>query len=182
MMNETGATLYDQPFNLGPTGLTNTLPLRVGVQPQGSANAPFRILAVGHRSAQVIVSRSATVQFVSGRVLLLRLPLLATCQNVSCPNPTDTCRDNGTCGSDVVDPTSLPDYHPGSDAGPPPDARDGGTVGGGGTPAAAARAEPPARGRRRYERDRAAAAARAAPASAARAGPEAWRQQRPRRG
>jgi len=131
IMNETGATLYDQPFNLGATGLTNRLPLRVGVQPQGSANAPIRILAVGHRSAQVIVSRSATVQFVSGRVLLLRLPLLATCQNVSCPNPTDTCRENGTCGSDVVDPTSLPDYHPGSDAAAPPDARDGGTGAGG---------------------------------------------------
>jgi len=131
IMNETGATLYDHPFNLGPTGLINTLPLRVGVQPQGGANAPIRILAVGHRSAQVIVSRSATLQFVSGRVLLLRLPLLATCQNVSCPNPTDTCRENGTCGSDVVDPTSLPDYHPGSDAAAPPDARDGGTGAGG---------------------------------------------------
>jgi len=129
--NETGATLYDHPFNLGPTGFINTLPLRVGVQPQGGGNAPIRILAIGHRSAQVIVSRSATLQFVSGRVLLLRLPLLATCQNVSCPNPTDTCRENGTCGSDVVDTTSLPDYHPGSDAAAPPDARDGGTGGGG---------------------------------------------------
>jgi len=112
--SETGAVVYDVPFHLASPGFTNTLPLRVGVQPQGDTDAPFRILVVGHRSAQVIVSRSATLHFVRGRVLLLRLPLLATCQNANCPNPNDTCHENGTCGSDVVDPTTLPDYHPGS--------------------------------------------------------------------
>src|SRR5262245_56184057 len=108
----TGSTVYDQPFPLGPG--QNALPLRVGVQPQGSANAPFRILVVGHRGPQVVVSPSAPLQFVSGRVLLLRLPLLAACQAMTCPIPTDTCRENGVCGSDTVDPASLPDYRPGS--------------------------------------------------------------------
>jgi hypothetical protein len=108
----TGSTVYDQPFPLGPG--QQTLPLRVGVQPQGSANSPFRILAIGHRGPQVVVSRSATLQFVSGRVLRLPLPLLSTCRAVSCPNPTETCRENGVCGSDTVDPGSLPDYRPGS--------------------------------------------------------------------
>src|SRR5689334_22434666 len=87
----TGSTVYDQPFPIGPGQLA--LPLRVGVQPQGSANTPFRILVVGHRGPQVVVSRSATLEFVSGRVLLLRLPLLATCQAITCPNPTETCQD-----------------------------------------------------------------------------------------
>jgi hypothetical protein len=109
-----GSVVYDQPFPLGTGPGSHTLPLRVGAQPQGNANAPFRVLAVGHRGPQVVVSRSATVQFVSGRVLLLRLPLLAACQQVTCADPTTTCRDNGVCGSDTVDPASLPDYHPGS--------------------------------------------------------------------
>ena len=128
----TGATVYDQPFPLGPG--QQTLPLRVGVQMQGSANAPFRVLAVGHRGPQVVVSRSATLQFVSGRVLLLRLPLLATCQAITCPNPTETCRENGVCGADTIDPASLPDYHPGSGgAGGTGTAGRGGSGGSGGS-------------------------------------------------
>jgi hypothetical protein len=129
-----GSTLYQQAFALAAGAGTQAyaLPLRVGVQPQGSTASRFRIEAIGRLAAANVVSRSATLTFVSGRVLLLPLPLLATCRQVTCTQAGETCRDDGTCAPDAVDPTRLPPYSPGSDAGPPPDARDGEAGGRGG--------------------------------------------------
>jgi concanavalin A-like lectin/glucanase superfamily protein len=103
-------------FSLTPrTNVTQVaLPFRVGIQPQGSLDGPIHIEAFGRRGQGTRVSRSATLSFVSGRVVLLPLPLLAACVNFTCTQPGETCGATGACGSDAVDATSLPTYQPGT--------------------------------------------------------------------
>jgi hypothetical protein len=116
-----GSSLYEQSFPLaGGAGVqTYTLPVRVGLHPQGDATAPFRIEAVGLLDTKRVVSRSAVLSFEKGRVVLLPLPLLAVCAGVSCTQAATTCTENGTCQPEGVDPSKLPTYHPGSDGGVP---------------------------------------------------------------
>jgi hypothetical protein len=130
----TGATLYQQAFPL--VAQQHTLPVRVGVQPSGGTTTPFRIEAIGRLGPDAVVSRSATLTFVSGRVVLLRLPLLATCLHVICAQAAETCGDHGSCVPDTVDPTQLPPYHPGGTGGAGGSggtSSRGGTTGSGGT-------------------------------------------------
>ena len=74
---------YDRTFVLasGSSGL----PLRVGLEPHGDPNASFQVMAVGQVGGAGIVTRSATLHFIVGRVVLLELPLRLICQGTSCP-------------------------------------------------------------------------------------------------
>ena len=124
----TGATLYEQSFPL--TAQQHVLPLRVGVQPSGGGTAPIRIQAIGRLGPDAVVMRSATLPFVSGRVVLLPLPLLAACLRVTCSQTAETCLENGSCVPDTVDSDQLPPDHPGGAGGA---GGRGGTSGGAGT-------------------------------------------------
>ena len=73
------------------TAQQHVLPLRVGVQPSGGGTAPIRIQAIGRLGPDAVVMRSATLPFVSGRVVLLPLPLLAACLRVTCSQTAETC-------------------------------------------------------------------------------------------
>jgi hypothetical protein len=122
-----GASLYQRSFPLSGAG-GSILPLRVGFEPRGNGTAAFRIEAVGLRGGASVVSRSATLSFLPGKVLLLPLPLLAVCGGVACTQAATTCQANKTCAPDAVDPKGLAPYRRGTDAGgSSPDGRDGGS-------------------------------------------------------
>jgi hypothetical protein len=127
-----GRPFWEQAFPLaaGRSELY-TLPLRVGVQRGGNTDGSFRVRAFGQHGANTVVTRTATVSFIAGRVLLLPMPLHAGCAGVVCAQADATCEEGGMCGGGVIDPSTLGPYHPGSDAGAPPDARDGGPGTGG---------------------------------------------------
>jgi hypothetical protein len=110
------ASLFEQSYPLtGPSA--RTLPLRVGFEETGSATVPFRIEAIGLHAGAQVVSRSATLAFLRGRVVILPLPLLGLCRGVVCAQAATTCLASGTCGSDTTDPGGLPPYRPGLDGG-----------------------------------------------------------------
>jgi len=110
------ASLFEQSYPL--TGASaRTLPLRVGFEETGSATVPFRIEAIGLHAGTPVVSRSATLAFSRGRVVLLPLPLLGLCRGVVCAQAATTCLASGTCGPDTTDPGGLGPYQPGLDGG-----------------------------------------------------------------
>jgi hypothetical protein len=115
----TGASLYDQSFPLvaGAGAVASALPLRVAFQPQGADIDQFRIEVRGLLGTATVVSRSATLGFEQGRVVLLSLPLLALCLPEICTETGTTCDETGTCQPDGVDTTMLPTYHPAPDGG-----------------------------------------------------------------
>jgi hypothetical protein len=139
-----GTPLYAQTFPLAGGGGVQTyaLPLRVGLHPQGSATAAFRIEATALLGASRVVSRSAVLSFEEGRVILLPLPLLSACANVTCTQAGTTCAPSGACVPEAVDPSQLPTYKPGSDAG----AGGGGDASDGGVPPADGADRPSAAG------------------------------------
>jgi hypothetical protein len=115
----TGTSLYDQSFPLvAGTGATaSSLPLRVGFQAQGTDIDQFRIEARGLLGTATVVSRSATLGFEQGRVVLLSLPLLAVCLPAICTETGTTCSADGSCQPDGVDTTTLPTYQRAPDGG-----------------------------------------------------------------
>jgi len=126
---------YDRTFVLasGSSGL----PLRVGLEPHGDPNASFQVMAVGQVGGAGIVTRSATLHFIVGRVVLLELPLRLICQGTSCPGGASTCVGDGAsdCVPDTVDPGKLPTYQPtdgGAGAGGHGNGGNGGETGGAG--------------------------------------------------
>jgi hypothetical protein len=115
----TGTALYDQSFALvaGAGATASALPLRVGFQADGDDIDQFRIEARALLGTATVVSRSATLGFEQGRMVLLSLPLLAVCLPAICTEPGTTCEADGSCQPDGVDTTTLPTYHASPDAG-----------------------------------------------------------------
>jgi hypothetical protein len=91
-----GAPLYDRAFSIAGGA---SLPLRVGFTPEGGTGAAFRVEATGLRSGSRVVARSATVSFVSGRIVHVELPLLAVCAGMTCAAAGTTCIA-GSCQPD----------------------------------------------------------------------------------
>jgi Concanavalin A-like lectin/glucanases superfamily len=106
-----GAQLYSGSFHLGAAPGTFALPMRVGFVPEGGTT-PIQIEASGWLRQAPVVSRAATLGFVTGKVVLVPLPLLGRCAGVSC-GAGDTCLETGACGTSTVDPAGLPVYRPG---------------------------------------------------------------------
>jgi hypothetical protein len=113
-----GATLYDRSF---PIATGAALPLRIGLTPDGDASAAFRVEAIGLHAGSRVVARSAAVSFVKGRIVLLHIPLDATCAGMTCAAAGATCI-GGSCQPDAIDTSGLPTYQPGRDAGATTDA------------------------------------------------------------
>lgn len=118
--NAAGKTLYERSFPLtGPAA--SSLPLRVGFEASGGSPVPFRVEAIGLHGSARIVSRSATLPFARGRVVVLPLPLLAVCGHTFCSEAKSTCKETGACAPDTVEPGALPTYQPATDAAAPTD-------------------------------------------------------------
>jgi Galactose oxidase, central domain len=94
------------------------LPLTLGLVPQGSASAPFRVVARGYSDAACgapLVEQTATLSFLAAHTLQLDLTLLDVCSGVTC-TPGTTCVDAGmACVDDHR--STLPEYT-GPGAGP----------------------------------------------------------------
>jgi hypothetical protein len=98
-----------------------TLPVSVGLVPQGSTSGSFTVRAIGYADpvcTQFSAEQSATLQFLAKHVLELDLNLLAVCAGRMC-SPGSTCDESGGCHSDSRD--SLPEYVPNADLGAAPD-------------------------------------------------------------
>jgi len=109
-----GAELYQRSFPLGAGAGRYQLPMRIGFFRQGGGEGPVRVLAEGRLGASVVVSRSATLSFLAGKVVVVPLPLLAVCSGKLCTQADQTCIESGRCETNAVDPRQLPTYHPGS--------------------------------------------------------------------
>jgi hypothetical protein len=64
-----------------------------------------------------VVVRMAQIQIPLDRVAELTLVLSQTCIGVTCSNPNQSCQPStgatpGTCGTNIIDPGSLPTYEP----------------------------------------------------------------------
>ncbi len=76
---------------------------------RGGPLGPFTIDVTGVGPGGVaVVEREARVSFLPDRVVVLRLQLWRSCQDVSC-GPEETCGDAG-CRSVDIDPAELPDW------------------------------------------------------------------------
>jgi hypothetical protein len=120
-----GSQLFQQSYPLGDGVGRYQLPMRIGFFPQGGGQAPVRIEAGGWLGTALVVSRSATLGFLPGKVVVLPLPLLAICAGKPCAQADQTCVETGRCEGNAVDPTKLAPYHRGL-----PDAGAGGGAGG----------------------------------------------------
>src|SRR5262249_5253087 len=107
-----GTPLFQRAFPLGDGAGQSELPMRVGFERQGSSMAPVRVKAVGFLGAKMVVARSATLEFLTGKVVVVSLPLLAACAGVVCAQAGQTCIGIAGCNPDTVDPTTLPIYKP----------------------------------------------------------------------
>jgi Protein of unknown function (DUF1566) len=84
--------------------------------PLGAKNENFTVTATGLRSGNEVVAQTASVSFVPGQSLLLKLFLYGSCRDPKCP--TDyTCAD-GACDQPIAVP-NLPPYDPSVPLSPP---------------------------------------------------------------
>jgi formylglycine-generating enzyme required for sulfatase activity len=118
-----GNILHEETFDLGEGPNRFLPPFRVGIYPLQDTATPIHIEAVGQldTASQPVASRSATLSFIQGKKVILQLPLLAVCKNVTCKDASLTCRESGRCEPDNVDSSTLPTYVPNQPV-PEPDA------------------------------------------------------------
>ena len=90
----------------GPRG--QPLPRTVGVVHAGGALGPVTIVAQGLSRGSPVVERRVVTSFRSGKTLMLRIYLSASCAHVDCAG-NQTCID-GACGSPDVPAASLPEW------------------------------------------------------------------------
>ncbi len=103
---------------LGPSGQvrrsmgllsgTDSLPATVGMVHTGGPLGPVQVTVVGQRGGSDVVEREASVSFVQGRTLILRILLARECIGVTCP-AMQTCAPGG-CRSVNVPASELESY------------------------------------------------------------------------
>lgn len=77
---------------------TSDGPATLGIVHQGGALGPIVVTATGMLGTTSVLSRTASVHFSEGRVMMLRLDLLSTCVGVPC-SADESCMDDGICRS-----------------------------------------------------------------------------------
>jgi hypothetical protein len=105
-----------------------TLVAKLELVPLGAKNETFTVTATGLRSGNEVVAQTASVSFVAGQSLLLKLFLAGTCKKMKCSG-------NYTCAAGACDrPIAVPNLPAYDTSGPlsPPDAGAGGNGGTGG--------------------------------------------------
>ncbi len=106
---EESATLFSVCNCVDGAGCAS-LPVSLGLVPDGSGDHAVRVLATGFSNdscSTALVSQSATVRFVEEKTLELDLDLSAICKGVVCAMANQTCRD-GICEDDTI--ATLPEY------------------------------------------------------------------------
>jgi hypothetical protein len=121
-----GGVLYNQ--ELAVPGVLK-LPATIGVVEGSSATEPVTITVLGRRSGQLVVLNQVITTVPDSRLATLRMPLQWLCIGQAIDGQsadpsqddstaTSSCSGNeqscvaGTCTSEVVDSTKLPDYDP----------------------------------------------------------------------
>jgi len=94
--------------------------------PLGAKNETFTVIVTGLHSQAEVVAQTASVSFVPGQSLLLKLFLAGNCRGANCP--TDYTCAAGACDQPIAVP-NLPPYDPSQPLSPP----DAGVGGNGGT-------------------------------------------------
>ena len=106
-----GAVKANLNYNLDP-GKPNSfeLPATVAIHAAKEPKVPITITVTGKKASTDVVARTATLSFVEGRILLLKMDLLRSCvkQYKTCSTGA-TCTAKG-CVSSNVDASKLPDY------------------------------------------------------------------------
>ena len=93
-----------------------TLVAKLELVPLGAKNETFTVTATGLRSGNEVVAQTASVSFVPGQSLLLKLFLAGNCKPMKCSG-NYTCAA-GACDRPIAVP-NLPPYNPGVPLSPP---------------------------------------------------------------
>jgi hypothetical protein len=86
------------------------LPATVGLLPGGDQQQLLEVKVMAFRLGREQLDRRARLNFVNGRIMLLRMRLLRGCRWVGCPRD-QTCGENG-CEPILKNPDDLPEYQP----------------------------------------------------------------------
>jgi hypothetical protein len=100
---EIGGDVSKRDGSLGAGG--SNLPITLGLLHESGPLGPVRVLARGLHADDVVLEREALFHFQKGRILMLRLDLMADCLGVDC-DAGMTCV-NGSCRSGEVAPNEL---------------------------------------------------------------------------
>jgi hypothetical protein len=84
------------------------LPRSLALVRSGGALAPLTVRVEGLKQDSIVLARTATLQFVEGRTLVLPMHLVAACVDVECG--AQTCTERG-CESSQVDAESLASWN-----------------------------------------------------------------------
>jgi alpha-tubulin suppressor-like RCC1 family protein len=82
------------------------LPRVLGLVHDGGSLGPLLVTATGQKGVGDVVARTASVSFVEGRTLVLRMWLLADCVGTVCGEGL-TCGDDGMCRDVLIQPDEL---------------------------------------------------------------------------
>ena len=93
---------------MGPLGTVEALPATVGMIHRTGPLGPIQVTIVGVAGGRDIIQRRATVSFVEGRTMVLRVRLARECVDVRC-TPEETCAPGG-CRAIGVDATELEEW------------------------------------------------------------------------
>jgi hypothetical protein len=93
-----------------------TLVAKLELVPLGAKNENFTVTATGLRSGNEVVAQTASVSFVAGQSLLLKLFFYGNCKGLTCPEKY-TCAA-GACDQPIAVP-NLPAYDPSVPLSPP---------------------------------------------------------------
>ena len=89
------------------------LPVLVGIVEASDGAGTITIVATGYLNNSPIVAETASLSFVEGKSMLLKLFLAAECRMDPCTDdPTTTCTKGGVCVSKVRTPSELTPYVP----------------------------------------------------------------------
>jgi hypothetical protein len=94
-----------------------TLVAKLELVPLGAKNENFTVTATGLRSGNEVVAQTASVSFVAGQSLLLKLFLAGNCRGLLNCSVDYTCAD-GACDQSIAVP-NLPAYDPSVPLSPP---------------------------------------------------------------
>lgn len=84
------------------------VPRTLGVVHDSGSLGPLTVVVTGKLGDQDVIDRTASVSFLPGRTVVLRMFLLKACENRDCM--TQTCGEGGSCRPIEIDPAELIDW------------------------------------------------------------------------
>ena len=108
---EDGAMHFENTYQLGRDAGQVMLPRRLTLVPRDGGSPTFTVDVEGMFDASVVVSQRATLGFITGRSLFLRIELLMVCKDRTC-DPSTTCV-RGDCVNSRRNSALLPNFQRG---------------------------------------------------------------------